>query len=137
MKRIVLSVLMVACSAFAGNFDGKWSAEMAAPTKKNQDLHANKKGVVAKSASIMLNLKAEGSQLTGTVSTSKGKRSAPMTIHDGNIDGDRFTSSTVQHGKKGDVKFVGEGTVTGEHLKGTRGRDGAKHGAPFTAKRIV
>ena len=92
-------------------------------------------GTTAKTATVTLELKSQGSQLTGSVIASKGKRARPTAIQDGKIDVERFTFLTVQHAKKGDVKFTWQGTLNGEQISGTRSRDGAKWGVPFTAKR--
>jgi hypothetical protein len=126
MKLAALALLFIAWSAAAANLDGRWAAEMAP---------GGKKATTAKSAAVTLDLKSQGSQLTGSVIASKGKHARPMAIQDGKIDGNRFTFATVQHVKKGDVKFTWQGTLNGEQISGTRNRDGAKRGVPFTAKR--
>jgi len=51
-----------------------------------------------------------------------------MAIQEGKIDGDGFTFSTVQHTKKGDVKFTWQGTLEGEQISGRCTRDRAKRG---------
>lgn len=126
MKLAAIALLAVAWSASAANLDGKWAAEVTP---------GGKKGAVARSATVVFDLKSQDSQLMGTVVASKGKHARPMAIQDGKIDGDSFTFTTVQHAKKGDVKFNWQGTLKGDQISGTRGREGAKRGAPFTAKR--
>jgi hypothetical protein len=119
-------MLVIAWSATAANLDGKWAAEVTP---------GGKKGITANKTAVTLDLKSQGSQLTGSVIASKGKRARPMAIQDGRIDGDRFTFTTVQRAKKGDVKFTWQGTLNGAQISGTRSRDAAKRGVPFTAKR--
>ena len=127
MKLVTLAVLAIAWSGAAAGLDGKWSAEVKAGAKKNAS---------AKTAALTLDLKSEGSHLTGSVISTKGKKARPLLIQEGTIDGDRFTFQTLQHAKKGDVKFTWQGTLGGEQITGTRSREGAKKGVPFTAKRL-
>jgi len=122
MKFAALALLLIAWSASAANLDGMWTADLKAGTKK-----------VA--TTLTLDLKTQDGQLTGSVTASNGKKARPMAIQDGKIDGDRFTFTTVQHAKKGDVKFTWQCTLNGGQIKGTRSREGAKRGASFTAKR--
>jgi hypothetical protein len=82
MKLAALALLVIAWSATAANLDGKWAAEMT-PGGKN--------GTTAKTATVTLELKSQGSQLTGSVIASKGKRARPTAVQDGKIDGERFT----------------------------------------------
>ena len=126
MKLVAFALLAMAWSATAAGLDGKWSAEVKAGGKKN---------ATAKVAALTLDLKSDGSHLTGSVISTKGKKARPLTIQEGSIDGDRFTFLTVQHAKKGDVKFTWQGTLNGEQITGTRSRDGVKRGAAFSAKR--
>jgi hypothetical protein len=128
MKFVAIALLALVGSAAAANLDGKWTVEVVAPVAKKAPAKKAAAGV------ITLDLKSAGAALSGSV-TPRGKKAMPMSIQDGKIDGDHFTFSTVQHGKKGDVKFNWQGTVSGEQITGTRSRDGAKRGAPFTAKR--
>jgi hypothetical protein len=125
MKIAALVLLLVGCAAAAG-LDGRWTAEVHP---------AGKKAAAVQTASFRLDLKTDGGQLTGSVVSAHGRKALPMAIVNGRLDGDRFTFTTVQHGKKGDVTFNWQGTVTGDQISGTRNRNGAKHGAGFTAKR--
>jgi hypothetical protein len=129
MKFAAIALLILAGSAAAANLDGKWTADVAP---------AGKKAATAKkpqNSQLMLDLKSDGSQLTGSVFAGRGKKARPMAIQNGKIEGDRFTFTTVQHGKKGDTTFNWQGTLTGEQINGTRSRDRARRGVSFTAKR--
>jgi hypothetical protein len=126
MKFAAIALLAMAWAASAANLDGKWAVEMTP---------GGKKGGVAKSTSIEFDLKSQESQLTGSVAAAKGKHARQVAFQDGKIDGDTFTFTTVKHGKKGDVKFSWQGTLKGEQIRGTRSKEGAKHGTPFIAKR--
>ncbi len=126
MKFVVIALFSVAL-ANAANLDGKWATEVTA---------AGRKSTPAKKAAITLDLKSQNGALTGSVTTGSGKHSRPAMIQDGKVEGSRFTFTAVQHNKKkGDVKFIWQGTVNGDQITGTRSRDGAKHGAPFSGKR--
>jgi hypothetical protein len=126
MKLATIFLLAIAFSASAANLDGKWTAEVTPGSKKAS---------VSRSAAVTFDLKSQDSQLTGSVIASKGKHPRPMTILDGKIEGDHFTFTTVQAAKKGDIKYTWQGTLNGDRLSGTRSRDGAKKGVPFTARR--
>jgi hypothetical protein len=130
MKWITLGVLFLfAWIAAAAQIDGTWSGEMKSAARK-------KGGGQETVSPITLNLKAEGNQLTGTVSISRGKKrkgSRPIQIQDGKIDGNSFSFTTVQSGKKGEKRQTWQGTIEGDQLKGSTGR--GKRGTPFTAKR--
>jgi len=127
MSRFAPFLLLVfAAAALAAGIDGKWVAEMKAGGKKKAE---------AAAAQVTLDLKSEGNQLTGTVSAPGRKRASTLAIKDGKIEGNRFSFTTVQQTRKGENKMQWQGTLEGDQLKGTRGKEGGKRGAPFTAKR--
>lgn len=127
--RTVLSILALACTlplaVQAAALDGKWLAKI-----ERKDAA---KGTVT--VEFTLDLKVEGNRLTGTVTGGAARRPVTMTIENGKVEGDRFSFTTVQKGRKGDQKFLWEGTVSGDELKGTRTAEGRRRGVPFTAKR--
>jgi hypothetical protein len=139
MKLVPLVLLALAWTATAGTLDGKWSAELntgATGAKKAAGFKGGKKPAGGpRRAAATLDLKSDGNQLSGSVIQLKGKHARPVAIQDGKIDGDHFSFTTVQKAKKGDVKLNWQGSLNGEQITGTRGRDGAKRGVPFTAKR--
>jgi hypothetical protein len=74
--------------------------------------------------------------LTGTVTANNPKgKGRTIAIEEGKVTGDNFRFVTAQKTKKGDNKLVWSGTVKGDELSGTRGRDGAKRAPSFSAKR--
>jgi hypothetical protein len=80
-----------------------------------------------------LKLKADGNNLTGTYGRAGGRNA--MDIQDGKIDGDAFSFSIMQRGKKGERKIDYKGKVEGDELKGEAGAEGGGRTQPFTAKR--
>jgi hypothetical protein len=122
MKKILTMVLAGAMALMCANIDGKWVAEIE--TK-------NKKG--AGKQNVTLDLKADGSTLTGSVAA--GKRARSTDIQNGKLDGDKFSFTTVQKGKQGEQKLNWTGTVAGSELKIDRSREGAKRAQSFTAKK--
>ena len=131
MKRAIFAILMAASVCAASGIDGKWKAEF----EPGRNPKAAKKGGLAQRAVVEFDLKASGSQLTGTVTTSSGKRARPMQISNGKIEGGSFSFTTVQKGKKAETRFNWRGTLSGDQIKGTRGKEGARRGQPFTARR--
>ena len=131
MRRLLMVLLgCAALAAAAATVDGTWKADLGAAQKK-----AGKRGNAPQAASVIFDLKNVDGKLTGTVTSSAGKRGRSMTIQDGKLEGDRFSFTSVQRTKKGEQKWAWSGTVTDGQLTGTRRRDGARRGQSFTAKR--
>ena len=106
------------------SIDGKWKAER----KMDRD---------GQSVTITqnLDLKAEGSKLTGKVATQFGDNEMPaVDVQDGKINGNQFSFTTSMSTPNGDFKMMYTGTVEGDMLKGTAERDGGQ-ARPFEAKR--
>jgi len=122
MLALWCAAALMACGAA---IDGKWTARFE---RKDPQ-----KGVVT--VEFLLELKAEGGKLTGSVTRTAGRRSLSTAIENGKIEGDRFSFITVQKSAKGEQKFLWEGVIAGDELKGTRQAEGRRRGAPFTAKR--
>jgi hypothetical protein len=127
MKLPTLAVLVCSILAAAAGIDGKWISEFKMP--------AGKKGGEARGVQVTLNLKADGSRLTGSVTQAMGRRDRTLEIQDGKMEGSRFSFVTVQKTRKGENKLLWQGTVEGDELKGTRTREGGRRGMPFTARR--
>ncbi|MEO7648985.1 MAG: hypothetical protein ABIZ80_00825 [Bryobacteraceae bacterium] len=124
---MLLAILLPA--GLMASIDGVWLAKMEVRAWKNAPAGDQKR-----SGEVTLQLKSEGSQLTGTVSRgAKGKRQVP--IEDGKLEGDRFSFTTVQKGKNGETRMRWSGTLEGDELKGTRAGESRKRGASFVAKR--
>jgi hypothetical protein len=119
-------ILVFAGSLLAGPIDGKWQFE----TKT-----AEGKGKGGKTVSTVLDLKAEGSKVTGQVSASAGKRNRSADIVDGKLDGNRVSFTTVEKTKKKEVKLLWSGVLEGDQLKLTRMKEGRKRGTDVLAKR--
>lgn len=81
-----------------------------------------------------LNLKADGSTLTGTVGGPQGD----VEITNGKVDGDNVSFTIVREFNGNTVKMNYKGTVSGDSIKFTQTREGAGNDRPpqeFTAKR--
>jgi hypothetical protein len=129
--RALMLGLACACLLTAAGIDGKWTAEIKPGGKKA----GAKKPAKDRTQRVTLSLKSESNQLSGTV-TGGRKRAQTVRIQNGKIDGNRFSFLTVQTNRKGDEqKLEWRGTLEGDTLQGTRGREGARRGAQFTARR--
>ena len=126
--RSLILFLAATCLASAAAIDGTWTAEMKMKGGK-------KAAAQERTVQVKFNLKSDGNKATGTVISGARKRSVTAQIVDGKIDGDNFSFTTVQTGKKGEQKLEWRGTVSGDSIQGTRSRAGAKRGQSFTAKR--
>jgi hypothetical protein len=105
-------LLVVALGAFAADVTGKWTYEMAGRQGGNP-------------RPVTLNLKADGSKLTGTVSGMMGRGGgggggtppADMEIMNGKVDGDKVSFETKMefNGNTRVTKY--EGALAGNELK--------------------
>lgn len=120
---IVLCFVLLAGLAVAAAIDGKWVSER----KMERD---------GQSFTITqtFDLKADGSKLTGRVTTMFGEREMKADIKDGKLDGSKFSFTTVMSTPNGEFKNVYEGTVEAGALKGTSTREGGQS-RPFEAKK--
>lgn len=129
MIRLGISILamgaMAALAAGASGIDGAWVAE----SKQNN----NRRGEVT--LTTKLDLKSDGNKLTGTVTTSAGKRARSGDISDGKIEGNRFSFTTVMKTRKGERKLLWEGTLEASELKGSMRNERGRRSASFTARR--
>lgn len=129
MKKFSLmlaSLVLGAVSLLAADVAGKWSFETSMPQNPDMKL------------TTTLDLKVNGSALTGTVTTSGGQmQGTPTEIQDGKVNGDKISFTVMQTTKKGEVKWTYEATVEGGSMKGTRTREGGKGPQEFTAKKVV
>jgi hypothetical protein len=124
MKKFAITTLVLCAAsltALAAGIDGKWTGEMKRGDNTIQ---------------TTFTLKSEGGALTGTVENSFNGQSRSADIKNGKVDGDKFSFSTVQRGKQGEMTVIWEGAVDGDELKGTQKREGADQSRPFTAKRV-
>jgi len=133
MTRRILSIVTLCCAvalvAAAAGIDGKWATTIKMPAGKKQ-------GGEAREVQFTLDLKSDGGKITGSVSGGAGRRPVTQEIQSGKLEGNKFSFVTVQKAKDGqERKFVWEGAVQGDELRGTRGLEGARRGIEFTAKR--
>ena len=101
--------LVVAVAAFAADVTGKWTYEMAGRQGGNP-------------RPVTLNLKADGSKLTGTVTGMMGRGGGgggpqDMEIQNGKVDGNNVSFETKMefNGNARITKY--EGTLSGDELK--------------------
>ncbi|MBK5290560.1 MAG: hypothetical protein JJE04_02565 [Acidobacteriia bacterium] len=98
----VLKVMMLtgllAVSALAGDVTGKWKGTVETPNGSRE---------------TVLNLKAEGAKLTGTVSG----RAGDTAIQDSKVDGDNVSFSVTRNFGGNEVKSLYKGTLSGAEIK--------------------
>lgn len=125
-----LSIALTVClagAALAADVTGKWVSERKMPGRD---------GGEERTVTTILDLKADGSKLTGTVTTSMGGgQGRASEITDGKIDGNKISFKVTREGKQGTMTMVYTATVEGTTMKGEAGREGGNRMMPFEAKR--
>ena len=119
-----LALFLVASAALAGGIDGKWKSERKVGKKGEEAIYG-----------LLLDLKSNGSKLTGTVSVLTPMTARDFPIEDGKLDGNQFSFSSSLETSHGVITTYYRGTLEGDTLKGTMQRSGVKHIEPFEAKR--
>jgi hypothetical protein len=114
---VFLFLFAAAIAVFAADVNGKWVAQV--PGRGGETREAT------------FNLKADGNQLTGSVTTPRGE----VNISDGRVDGDEISFNQVMEFNGNQVKVIYKGKVSGNEIKFTRQREGGQRAAEFTAKR--
>jgi hypothetical protein len=114
---VIFFLLLAAVAAFAADVSGKWVAQV--PGRGGEMREAT------------FTFKADGSSLTGSVTTPRGD--APIT--DCKIDGDDISFNQVLEFNGNQVKLIYKGKVSGGEIKFTRQREGGERTVEFTAKR--
>jgi hypothetical protein len=114
--------LLAAVAAFAADVTGKWTAQV--PGRGGQ------------TREVTFNLKADGEQLTGTITTPRGDTD----ISDGKVNGDQISFAQTMEFNGNSMKIVYKGKVSGDSIEFTRefkreGDDGQAQSTTFTAKR--
>jgi hypothetical protein len=114
---LIFLLALTAAAVLAADVSGKWVAQMQGRNGQTQE--------------VTFNFKADGNQLTGTVTTRRGESQ----ISDGKINGDEisFTQELEFNGNR--MKFLYKGKVAGDEIKFTREREGGQRTQEFTAKR--
>jgi len=122
----VTILLALAFTLLAADVNGKWTFEQ--------------QGRGGNPVTVTLTLKAEGSQLTGTVSRPGRDGNMETPITDGKIDGNNISFKTSMSYGGNSFTTDYSGTVSGDEikLKVTRpGRDGNTMTSEVTAKRAT
>ena len=129
MPRISFIVTVIGCAlaltASAATIDGKWVLK---ETRKNKDGQE-------RTTTTTLDLKSQGTQLTGTITRNTGRRDRTVDIQDGKVDGNKFSFTVLQKAKQEQVKILWEGAVEGDQLNGEQKREGARRARPFSFSR--
>ncbi|MBV9265265.1 MAG: hypothetical protein JO061_03765 [Acidobacteriaceae bacterium] len=98
--RLVLLSCLLTVAAIAADVDGKWTAEV--------------QGRNGETMTAVFNLKADGTTLTGTVSSG---RMGDAEISNGKIDGDNISFDVVREFNGNSFTRHYKGTVSGDTLK--------------------
>jgi hypothetical protein len=114
----VCSLLAMLSLAYAADVNGKWTAQVPGRNGETRE--------------TTFTLKAEGGQLTGTMSGMGGD--AP--IADGKITGDDLSFKVVRSFNGNEITLQFKGKIAGDEIKFTRTREGGNQPPQeFTAKR--
>jgi hypothetical protein len=108
---------LLAITASAADVAGKWVGQM--PTRNGDTREAT------------FNLKADGDKLTGTMSGPGGD----IEIKDGKVSGNDISFKVPLEFNGNSFVLIFKGTISGDQIKFTRGREGAEQTQEFTAKR--
>jgi len=118
--RLALLFCALAAMVFAADVTGKWTYEQQGRNGAQ---------------TVTMNLKADGSTLTGTVSG----RGGDIQISDGKIDGNTVTFTVVREMQGNKITSKYTGTVSGDEIKfkvETEGPQGAMPAREMTAKKV-
>jgi len=96
--KVMMFTGLLAVSALAGDVTGKWKATMATPNGSRE---------------TVMNLKADGAKLTGTVSG----RGGDTEITDGKSEGDTISFAVVRNFNGNEMKMLYKGKVSGAEIK--------------------
>lgn len=118
MRMMVAAMaVLFAMTASAADVSGKWTGQM--PTRNGD------------TREVTFNLKADGDKLTGTMGGPQGD----IEIKDGKVSGDHISFSTHLEFNGNSFVLLFKGTVSGDQIKFTRGREGSDQTQEFTAKK--
>jgi len=116
MKNKFLLVGLVVCWALAGSVyaadvSGKWVAEVQGRQGTTENT---------------FDFKVNGSELTGTMSTSRGESE----ISEGKVEGDEISFAIVRSFGENEMKILYKGKVSGDEITFTREFQGGMMGGP-------
>lgn len=117
MLTAVAAGTLLTISAFAADVTGKWTGEMQGRNGTRP---------------VTLELKADGSNLTGSMSGAQGRQNE---IKDGKVDGDNVSFVIVQAFQGNEVKVTYKGKIEGDDLKLSMMREGMDQAREITLKR--
>ncbi len=106
-----------------GRIDGEWESDFPVPGGRGGTAH------------LTMDLRVDGDRLSGSIHTQAGKFKKTKEIQDGKVDGNRFTFTTSESGRNGQLTLQWEGTANGDTMSGSRKPEGAGQSYPFTARR--
>lgn len=116
--RLTLLSCLFALAALAADVSGKWTAET--------------QGRGGQTRTVTMTFKADGSNLTGSISGPRGETE----ISDGKVDGDTVTFTVVREFNGNTMKINYTGKVSGDEIKfKTEMQGGQGRTMEFTAKR--
>lgn len=119
MRLMLLSFLLAAVT-WAADVTGKWTAEVP--------------GRGGNTRPVTMNLKADGDNLTGTISGPRGQTD----ISEGKVNGDEISFSVSLEFQGNPVKVNYTGKVSGDEIRFHMQREGGQgEGRDFTAKRAT
>ena len=114
---IAAMAVLLAMTVTAADVSGKWSAQVPGRNGQMRD--------------TTFNLKADGDKLTGTMSGPQGG----IEIKDGKVSGNDISFKVPLEFNGNSFVLIFKGTISGDQIKFTRGREGADQTQEFTAKR--
>ncbi len=97
--RLLISLATLAVASFAADLSGKWVAKMQTPNGDTREM--------------VMNLKADGDKLTGTVSGMRGDAE----ITEGKVAGDDVSWVVVRNFNGNEIRQQYKGKVTGSEMK--------------------
>lgn len=116
-QRLLVVLTLVAAGAFAADVSGKWTAQV--PGREGQTVEQ------------VFNLKADGANLTGTVTAGQAGEAA---IADGKVTGDAISFTMTREFNGNTMKWTYTGKVAGDEIQFKR--EGSRGPVrEFTAKR--
>jgi hypothetical protein len=115
ISRVLLSALLAAATMLASEVTGKWKASFTTPNGETRE--------------STFDLKADGDNLTGTVSSIRGETA----ISDGKVDGNKVSFAVVRNFQGNEFKMLYKGTVSGDEMSLTVDFNGNEF--PMTARR--
>ena len=118
LSSIVAVLAVLATVAQAADLTGKWVAQVP--------------GRGGETRETTFNFKADGENLTGTMSGRQGD----VALSDGKIKDDALSFNVAVNFQGSAMKFVYKGKVSGDEIQFTRQREGSERSQEFTAKRV-